>query len=119
MPLIRPSHAAHPSPPMSDTDDADDALDARIDRARPYDRGAAVACPVEPKTLGIDIGLQAEKRQRRLDIGDATVGCQPAARPFAGTPALVVEGQDDIAGIVEHPGVVGKIEILHTRVAMT
>ena len=46
------------------------------------------------------------------------MGGEPASRAFAVTPALVVEGQHHVAGLVQHPGVVRQVEILDPRVAV-
>jgi hypothetical protein len=46
-----------------------------------------------------------------LHIGDPAVGCEPGFRPLAVAPALVVEIENDIAGLVERAGVIRQIDV--------
>src|SRR5215831_8824849 len=107
MPFVRSPHASHPSPSISYSHNADDALDTRIDRPNPNDRGATVAGAVDAETIWIDLGLQSEKRQRRLHVSHSAIGRQPTARSLARAPTLVVEGEHDVTGVIQLPGIVG------------
>ena len=90
-----------------------------IDRTDPNHRGAAIARAVDPQALRLDLRLQAEEGEGCLHVGHPSVGRQAAARPLACAPTLVVEGEHDVAGFIEHPGIVGKVEILDAGVAVT
>jgi hypothetical protein len=103
---------------VSHPDDADDALDPGIDRTDPNDSGAAIARAVDPQAIRIDLRLQAEEGEGCLHVGHPSVGRQAAARALACAPTLVVEGEHDVAGFVEDPGVVGQVEILDAGVAV-
>ncbi len=118
VPFIGAADAAHPTGAVANADAADDALNARIDCCRPDHGGAAIAGAVDAEAILIDAILQAEEGHRGLDVGDAAVGREATAGAFAVTPALVVESQDGIAGVVEHAGVVRQVEILDARIAV-
>src|SRR6516162_1941564 len=118
MPFVGPAHASHPSSSVAYAHDADDALDARIDGADPNNRRATVARAVDAKTIWIDVRLQTGIRQSGLHVGHSAVGGKTAPRSLACSPALVIKRQHHVAGVVQRPGVVGQIEVLHTGITM-
>ena len=117
-PLVRPAHAAHPALAVPDPDHADDAFHPPVHRAGPDHRGASVAGAVDAEPRLVHLRLRAEESQRRLHVRHPAVGRQARARPLALAPALVVEGQHDIARFGEHAGIVRQIEVLHPSIAV-
>src|SRR5690349_2737417 len=118
MPLIGAAHAAHPAATVTDANYTDDALHARIDGGGPNHGRAAVARAVEAKARVVDLGLQREESQRGLHVGHATVGGKAAARALARAPSLVVEGEDDVAGLVQHARIVRQVKVLDAGVSV-
>jgi hypothetical protein len=79
--FIRAAYAAHPARPVADSHHRDNAPDAQIDGCDEDDGAAAIARAVDAEARGIDLGLRAEKGQRRLDVGDPAIWRQAALRP--------------------------------------
>ena len=82
------------------------------------DGGAAIARAVDAEARGIDLGLRAEKGQRRLDVGDPAIWRQAALRPLAVAPALVVEAHYDVTGFGEHARVVRQVDAPDAGIAV-
>ena len=102
--------------PMPTTDT--DAFDPRIDRRHEHHRRAAIAGAVDAEPVRVGLRLCRQEAQRRLHVGDPAVGRQPGRRTLAVAPALVVEGQHDIAGPVQYPRDVGQIQVPHAGIAV-
>ena len=71
--FVRPAHAAHPAPTVADADHRDDAFHARIDRADPDHRGAAIARAVDAQPLRIHLGCAASH---------VSADCEFITRPY-------------------------------------
>ena len=71
-----------------------------------------------PSRSGIGLLLGREKRERGLHVGDPAVGREPGRRPLAVAPALVVEGQHDIAGAVQDARDVRQVQVADAGIAV-
>ena len=119
MVLVRAAHAAHPACPVADADHRNHAFDPRIDGGDEHHGRAAVAGAVDAEAGRVHLGLRAHEGQRRLHVGDAAIGRQTGFRPVAVAPALVVEGQHNVAGLGEDARVVRQIDAAHAGIAVT
>ena len=118
MPFVGPAHASHPALAVTDAHHADDAADPPVDRAGPYRRRAAVAGAVKAQPTLVDLVPSAQEGERGLDVGDTAVRIEARARSFALAPSLVVEGEHDVAGLVERARVVRQVEVLDPGIAV-
>ena len=118
-PLVHAADAAHPTGAVADAHHADDALGALVDGGSPDDGGAAVAGAVDADSVFVHLRLLSEEGHGGLHIRDTAVGSEAQRRDtLALAPALVVEGHDDVASVVQHASVVGQVQVLDAGVAV-